>query len=96
MRNKRLKEIDQKLDTLLDYVVAIQTLLIRQHPMPHKTMREKTEDESNQKFLDWLSESENWAKEEAEDDHYWDPTKFPELGESDPITVSEADKHFDN
>ena len=73
MRNKRLKEIDQKLDTLLDYVVAIQTLLIRQNPIPHKTLREQ-----------------------AEDDHLFDPTKYPEVGESDPITVSEADKHFDN
>ncbi len=71
MRNKRFKEIEQKLDKLLDYVVAIQSLLIRSGAkdiqMPHKTLREQ-----------------------AEDDSYWDPTKFPEVGES------ELDEHFNN
>jgi len=60
-----LKQINQKLDTLLERVVIIESLLIRVN------------------------------NKRSEDDHYWDPTKYPTVEDSDTI-IGEANEHFKN
>ena len=61
---KNLKQINQKLDTLLERVTVIESLLIRVN---------------NQRL---------------EGDHYWDPTKYPPVEDSDTV-IGETNKHFD-
>ena len=71
-----LKQINQKLDTLLERVIVIESLLIRiKVAPPHKTMREQAE--------------------ETADEHYWDPTKYPQVEDSDTV-IGEANEHFKN
>ena len=72
---KDLKQINQKLDTLLERVIVIESLLIRMKTgnIPHKTMREQAD--------------------ETADEHYWDPTKYPTVEDSDTV-IGESNEHF--
>ena len=97
MRNKRLKQIDQKLDFLIAKVDVLTEILVSKFDIDieHELAKDNEEVRGKGPIEPEIEAEAEITKmktnrEQAEDDHYFDPTKYPEVG------VSESDEHFNN
>lgn len=85
---KRLKRIEQKIDAIIERINRIEVQLILKNENPKHEMRFGTS--GNPPPLKTNREK----AQQAANDYYWNPTKFPPVEDSDTV-ISETNPHFE-